>query len=42
MLVKLFGPFQLYVVPVEVADKDNVCPVQIGLGVADATGADGV
>ena len=40
--VKLLGPVQLYVVPVAVAVKDKVCPVQIGFGLADATGAVGV
>ena len=40
--MKPFGPFQLYVVPVLLADNDNVCPVQIGLGVADAVGAAGI
>ena len=40
--MKLFGPVQLYVVPVEVAVNDKVCPVQIGLGLAEATGGSGV
>ena len=40
--VKLFGPVQLYVVPVGLADKLSVAPVQIGLGLAEAAGAAGV
>lgn len=37
---KLFGPVQLYVVPVELAVKLNVDPVQSGL-LLPATGAAG-
>lgn len=40
--VKLFGPVQLYVVPVAVAVKFKVAPTQSGLGLAPAVGAVGI